>query len=195
MLKTRDIVMYELRDYASPKAKLTQMLKKGELLQICRGVYSTSHDDPKFPVASMLYSPSYISFETALAYYQMIPEHAFAIMSAGFRLNKEKYYDTPFGRYSFHYIPETVFPWALSPEQELGYGFRLATKEKALCDTLYKIRGVSSRKAISDLLLEDLRMDSSELLALEWSTIKELVPLYHSTTLNTLLRWKEKEDR
>lgn len=116
-------------------------------------------------------------------------------MSAGFRLNKEKYYDTPFGRYSFHYIPEAVFPWALSPEQELGYGFRLATKEKALCDTLYKIRGVSSRKAISDLLFEDLRMDSSELLALEWSTIKELVPLYHSTTLNTLLRWKEKEDR
>ena len=116
-------------------------------------------------------------------------------MSAGFRLNKEKYYDTPFGRYSFHYIPESVFPWALSPEQELGYGFRLATKEKALCDTLYKIRGVSSRKAISDLLFEDLRMDNSELLALEWSTIKELVPLYHSTTLNSLLRWKEKEDR
>ena len=70
MLKTRDIVMYKLRDYASPKAKITQMLKKGELLQICRGVYSTSQDDPRFLVASMIYSPSYISFETALAYYQ-----------------------------------------------------------------------------------------------------------------------------
>jgi hypothetical protein len=81
--------MYELRDYASPKAKLTQMLRKGELLQICRGVYCTSKDDPKFPIASMIYSPSYISFETALAYYQMIPERTFAVMSAGFRLKKQ----------------------------------------------------------------------------------------------------------
>lgn len=195
MLKTRDLVMYELRDYASPKAKLTQMLKKGEILQICRGVYCTSKDDPRFPIASMIYSPSYISFETALAYYQMIPERTYSVMSAGFRLKKEKYYDTPLARYSFHYIPEAVFPWALSPAQEQGYGFRLATKEKALCDTLYKIRGIKSRKAIANLLFEDLRMDSSEILALEWPAIKELIPLYHSTTLNTLLRWKEKEGR
>jgi len=195
MLKTRAIVMYELRDYASPKAKLTQMIKKGDILQICRGVYCTSKDDPRLPIASMIHSPSYISFETALSYHQMIPERTYAIMSAGFRLNKDLSYDTPLGRYSFHYIPEAVFPWGLSPAQEKGYGFRLATKEKALCDTLYKIRGIKSIKAMEALLFEDLRMDRDEILVLDWPAIKELVMLYHSTTLNTLLRWEEKENR
>jgi len=81
MLKTRSHIMYELRDYASPKAKLTQMIKNGEVIQIRRGVYATSKDDPKFPAASMISSPSYISFQTALAYHQMIPERVYQIMT------------------------------------------------------------------------------------------------------------------
>jgi predicted transcriptional regulator of viral defense system len=190
MLKTRDLIMYELREYASPKSKLTQMIKKGEVIQIVRGVYITSKDDPRLPVASMIYSPSYISFETALDYHQMIPERTYAIKCAGFRLNKDKRFDTPFGRYSFHYLPDAVFPLALEPAEEDGYGFRLATKEKALCDTLYKIRGIKGKKAIDDLLFEDLRFDEDDIGSLDWKLISDIVPFYHSTTLNSLISWK-----
>lgn len=38
MLKTRDLIMDELQSYASPKAKLTQMIKRGEIIQICRSL-------------------------------------------------------------------------------------------------------------------------------------------------------------
>ena len=192
MLKTRDLIMYELREYASPKSKLTQMIHKGEVTQIVRGVYSTSKDDPRLPIASMIYSPSYISFETALDYHQMIPERTFAIKCAGFRLNKEKHFDTPFGRYSFHYLPDAIFPLALEPAEEDGYGFRLASKEKALCDTLYKIRGIKGKNAIDDLLFEDLRLEKEDINNLDWKLISDIIPLYHSTTLNTLLSWKGK---
>ncbi len=191
MLKTRELIMYELREYASPKSKLTQMIKKGEVTQIVRGVYSTAKDDPRLPVASMIYSPSYISFETALNYHQMIPERTYAIMSAGFRLNKNKHFDTPFGKYSFHYLPDAVFPLALKPAEEAGYGFRLATKEKALCDTLYKIRGIKGEKAIEELLFEDLRFEEQEIESLDWNLISDIVPFYHSTTLNSLINWKK----
>lgn len=190
MLKTRDLIMYELKEYASPKSKLTQMIQKGEVTKIVRGVYSTSKDDPRLPVASMIYSPSYISFETALDYHQMIPERTYEIMSAGFRLNKNKHFDIPFGRYSFHYLPDTVFPLALEPAEESGYGFRLATKEKALCDTLYKIRGIKGKKAIETLLFEDLRFDEDATERLDWQLISQIIPLYHSTTLNSLMGWK-----
>lgn len=190
MLKTRDLIMYELKEYASPKSKLTQMIQKGEVTKIVRGVYSTSKDDPRLPVASMIYSPSYISFETALDYHQMIPERTYEIMSAGFRLNKNKHFDTPFGRYSFHYLPDAVFPLALEPAEESGYGFRLATKEKALCDTLYKIRGIKGKKAIETLLFEDLRFDEDATERLDWQLISQIIPLYHSTTLNSLMGWK-----
>ena len=189
MLKTSNLLMYELRDYASPKAKLTHMLKKGEIRRICRGVYSTSSDDPRLPVASMILSPSYVSFETALALHQLIPERTHAIVSAGFRLKKEKHFDTPFGRYSFLYIPEEVFPMSLEPADERGHGFRLASKEKALCDTLYKIRGIKSMKAVEALLFEDLRMEREDVLGMDWPVLQSLVPLYHSSTLNSLMLW------
>ena len=195
MLKTRDYIMYELKDYASKKSKLTQMIKKNEIIQIIRGVYATSITDPHLPVASMIYSPSYISFETALSYYQMIPERVYGIKSVGLSLNKDKYFDTSFGRYSFHYLPEALFPLFLEPAQEDGYGFRIAMKEKALCDTLYKIRGIKGIKAIDSLLFDDLRLERDYIEELDWSIIKELVPLYHSTTLSSLLKWKEKGDR
>ena len=192
MLKTRDYLMYELRSYSSPKSKLTQMIKKGEIIQIVRGVYATSLEDPRLPAASMMYSPSYISFETALAYHQLIPERVYQIKSAGYNLKKEKHFDTPFGRYSFMYIPDTVFFRALEPAQDQQHGFRLATKEKALLDTLYKIRGISSMKAIETLLFEDLRFESDDVLHLDWATIRNLVPLYRSSTLQTLVRWRDR---
>ncbi len=192
MIKTRDILMYELQNYASPKSKLTRMIKKGEVIQVCRGVYITSPDDPHYPKASMIQSPSYISFQTALSYYQLIPERTYAIMSAGFRLTRNKYFDTPIGRYSFHYLPDAVFPLALTPAQENGYGFRLATPEKAFCDTLYKIRSISTINAIEALLFEDLRMEKDAVLKLDWPVITQLVPWYHSTSLQTLLRWKRR---
>jgi predicted transcriptional regulator of viral defense system len=171
------------------------MIKKGQIIPIVRGVFATSPEDPRLPAASLIYNPSYISFETALAYHQMIPERVHQVKSAGFRLKKEKHFDTPFGRYSFLYIPESVFPWALQPAQDQGHGFRLATKEKALLDTLYKIRGVKSMKVLESLLFEDLRLEKDIVLKLDWATIQNLVPLYSSTTLHTLVKWRERNEQ
>lgn len=193
MLKTYRDVMYDLRDYASPKSKLTQMIKKGEIIRIARGVYAESTNDPRMPVARMLLlSPSYISFETALAWHSMIGERVYAIKSVGFRLNKDKVFDTPFGRYSFHYLPEDLFPSALMHAQEQGYGFRIATAEKALLDTLYKIRGISqTKKGILDLIYADLRIDYERLHQLDWDAISILAPLYKSSTINTLMKFRK----
>lgn len=184
--------MFDLRDYSSPRAKLTQMVKKGEITRLCRGVYSTSSEDPRLPAAQFILSPSYISFETALSYYQMIPERVYAVISAGYGLNKEKKWDTPFGLYWFRYIPEKVFPLGQYFAMEQGYGLRMATREKALCDMLYKIRGIRSLSAIEDLLLDDLRVDEEVLQTLNWDSVEELIPLYHSTTLDSLARWRVK---
>ena len=76
--------MYELRSYASPKSKLTQMIKKGEIIQLVRTVYADSLSDPKLAAASMIYIHCYISFETALAYHQMIPERMIEVKIAVF---------------------------------------------------------------------------------------------------------------
>ncbi|HPZ15117.1 MAG TPA: hypothetical protein PLX25_00495 [Sphaerochaeta sp.] len=191
MLKTYHDVLYELRAYASPKSKLTQMIKKGEIIRIARGVYADSPSDPRLPVAGMLLSPSYVSFETALAYHGLIGERVYAIKSVGYDLKKETFFDTPFGRYSFHYLPKEIFPSALQPAQEQGHGFRLASAEKALLDTLYKIRGIRSKEAIRALVTEDLRIDTDRLQDLDYSAMQLLAPYYHSTTIKTFIRYME----
>ena len=45
--------MYELRSYASPKATLTQMIKKREIIRIARGVYA---DSPQIPAPGRCYA-------------------------------------------------------------------------------------------------------------------------------------------
>lgn len=55
--------------------------KKGYLLKIKKGLYVFARDTDKIPpqeIALLLYEPSYLSMETALAWYGFIPEMVYA---------------------------------------------------------------------------------------------------------------------
>jgi predicted transcriptional regulator of viral defense system len=75
MIKDSLAIMDTLNDFASPKSKLTRMIRAGEWIQIRRGLY-ISQDDKTSPylLAPMIYGPSYLSFEFALSYHGLIPE-------------------------------------------------------------------------------------------------------------------------
>lgn len=64
------VVMEELASFASPKSKLSKMIRSKEILHLKRGVFLERNDQSysKLSIASVLYGPSYISFESALAY-------------------------------------------------------------------------------------------------------------------------------
>lgn len=70
-----------------------------------------------------------------------------------------------------------------------GYNYKMATKEKALCDLLYSKYPVRSFASLKVLLFEDLRIYYEELIRLDKEFIKEIIPLYHSNTLNTFLKY------
>ena len=69
----------------------------------------------------------------------------------------------------------------------------MATAEKALCDTLYKTRGIGSVKALKALLFEDWRMEPEAVLSLDRASIMFLAPLYRKQILRLLLKWLEGE--
>ena len=102
MYKDHLTVMHDLGAYASPKAKLTRMLHSGELLQVKRGLFIEAGDTEwsAKTLAGMIYGPSYISFEYALAYYGLIPERADTVTSAIYNKNKNKIFHTPAGHRS-----------------------------------------------------------------------------------------------
>ena len=186
MIKTTDMLLEDLRDYANPKAKLSRMVKKGEYFQIAKGLYENDRSVPGYLLAGSIYGPSYISFEYALGYYGMIPEAVHMITSATFEKKKKKKYETFFGTFTYRDVPSSVFPLEIRMVQEGEYFYRIAEPEKALCDTLYTISPVKNTAELSVLLADDLRIEESELMKLDTKKIRYLSERYHTTNIKKL---------
>lgn len=186
MIKTTAMLLEELKDYASPKAKLSRMVRKGDCVLITRGLYETDQNVPAHLLAGSIYGPSYISFEYALSMYGLIPETVHTVTCACFGKKKMKKYNTPFGLFTYRDVPPEAFPLSLELKNEGEYWYRIATAEKALCDLLYTVQPVRNRKELKAMLYDDLRMDEAAIRALDASVISELAEKYHSTNVRKL---------
>ena len=74
-----------LRGTSDKRGKIARMIHGGDLIQLRRGLYATRRDLDPLVLATSIYGPSYVSFETALWYHGMIPEAVFEIVSATVR--------------------------------------------------------------------------------------------------------------
>lgn len=179
------------RDYKQPNIKLKQMVKKGELVKVIRGLYVDNQNTSPHLLAAAIYGPSYISFEYALSRYGLIPEQVQTITSATFKKGKNKTYETPFGAFFYSDIPALAYPHEVTLEEENGMVFQVALPEKALCDTLYKERPVTSVKALRALMFEDLRIDESIFNQLDKDKLFSLAALYAKRNLQLLTKMRE----
>lgn len=191
MIKTTDMLLEELREYASPRSKLSRMAKNGEIFPIVKGLYETEKGTPGIYLAGSIYGPSYVSFEYALGHYGLIPEAVYTLTCATFEKKKAKKYETPFGTFTYRDVPSEAFPLALKMVNEDGYYYRIATPEKALCDMLYTLRPTVNAAELHIMLNDDLRIEDSELKKLDADLVAELSEHYHTTNVKrlcTLLR-------
>ena len=191
MIKTMDMLLEELREYASPRSKLSRMAKNREIFPIVKGLYETDKGTPGIYLAGSIYGPSYVSFEYALGHYGLIPEAVYTLTCATFEKKKAKKYETPFGTFTYRDVPSEAFPLALKLVNEDGYYYRIATPEKALCDMLYTLRPTANAAELHTMLNDDLRIEDSELRKLDAALVAELSEHYHTTNVKrlcTLLR-------
>ena len=184
-------LMNSLENYSSPKSKLTTMIQKGEIIKLRQGLYLKREDInySKKILANNIYGPSYISFEYALAYYGLIPERVEVVTSASFNKNKHKKFLTPLGTFIYKDIPANVYPYGVTRIEEADGPFLIATKEKALCDTVSKIPNLRFIKDIAQLLFEDLRLEEDAVFALNKTELKQLCPLYKKNKLDLLCQF------
>ncbi|GAA4334820.1 hypothetical protein GCM10023184_29180 [Flaviaesturariibacter amylovorans] len=187
-----------LKDYRRPNDKIHELLKRGELLQVKRGIYIPG---PKVPVAqpagvllaNHLRGPSYVSQETALAHWGLIPERVYEISSV--TLKSAKSYKTPVGRFSYAHAALPYYAFGirrvqLTPRQAV----LMASPEKALCDKIILTSGVILRsvRQATDFLMEDLRIDEEQLRTLQHSEIHSWIPdAPKSSSLTMLLKTLE----
>lgn len=179
------------RDYGNPKDKIAREVKAGNLIKLKRGFYVTrkalEEGLPMGLIANRLYGPSYISFAYALRFYSLIPEHVPNPTSATFGKRRQKRFDTSLCSFFYRDVAGQAYPEEVTYLQSGEWRFLAATAEKALCDELSTIAAIRSKKKMRALLFDDLRIDEGEFEKLDKQRVARLVPLYTSTTLDTLL--------
>ena len=189
----KDILYSLYGDLKRPDEKVSELERKGLIIRVKRDLYVVS---PKVHhreisselVANHLYRPSYISFESALSYYGLIPERVYPMRSVCMKLHKQ--FDTQLGRFEYIKMPERYFPIGISQEIiNNSYSFLVATPEKALCDKIIASQNLrkQSVKAMCEYLEEDLRFDMQALTSFNVAVIRDCLEFGRKKTELTQL--------
>lgn len=154
----------DLQGYASAGMKLSRLVREGVLVRLKRGFFCLGAEYTTKPIelgviANALYGPSYVSFDSALSLYGLIPERVYTTMSAVVKHGET--YPTPFGRFQYHQIPESVWGVGCRIERTQNGAYLMANPTKALCDMLFRKHSlrVTSPKSLREFLEEDMRFD------------------------------------
>ncbi len=125
------------------RRRLNEWQDKGYIKKIVRGHYIFSDvglSEPLlYKIAKSIYAPSYVTCETALGYYGLIPESVYGIVSASMR--KTTRFSTFAGRFSYHALKRQAF-FGYAIVERNGVRFKIAEIEKAVVDYLYLHAGL-----------------------------------------------------
>lgn len=195
MIKTVSILKQELKQYSDITSRISILVDKGELTPIIRGYYETDETTPGHYLASLIYGPSYLSFEFALSYHGLIPEAVYHYTSATYNKRRRKKYETSFGVYTYRDVPRNVFYCATTLYQENGYSFIMASPEKAICDILYTYEPCANQKELLTLMFDFLRIEQEEFMKLDLGLLVELTDYYQTKNSKLLKRYVRKEKK
>jgi len=149
------------------RRQLSRWTEAGRLYQLRRGLYTLAPPFQKikphpFVLANRMARGSYISCQSALAHYGLIPEYA--PVSVSVTTARPGRWETPLGVFEFHHIKTD---WLRGYRLiELGGGQKafVASPEKALLDMIHLHPGGDSPQYLRELRLQNLeRLDLDEL--------------------------------
>lgn len=143
-LVRQEISIFSVKDFVrifktnskNTRAFLSYNSAKGRFKRLKRDTYIVTSNPPtKFEIANRLVKPSYVSFETALSFYKIIPETVYTITSATPKITRE-YSNIINVNYLYRKIKKELF-FGYTPLKIRNKTILIADKEKALLDYLY----------------------------------------------------------
>lgn len=179
---THQLLASLLKDYKRPNDKILSLKEDGLIEPIKKGLYiAGKHLGSERPESALLANhilgPSYLSMESALAHYGLIPEKVFAVTSMTTKASRK--FQTNIGLYTYTNLslPYYAFGLAtvsLAKDQQAI----MAIPEKALCDKIATTAGVTlrSRSSARDYVFGNLRMEEEDIAKFD---------------LNAMLSWLE----
>lgn len=187
-------LLVALGDYARPRDKISDLISKGIIIRVKKGLYVFGDGARQSPysteiLANLIYGPSYISSDYALQHYGLIPERVEGVTSV--TTGRSRRFLTPIGLFIYRMIPVQAFQIGMD-RMEIGDGraFLIATPEKALADKIYEDRGrgLHTQKELADYLERNLRVDLAALRAMNPDQLDAIASRYRSQKIRTLGR-------
>jgi len=154
-------------DRANIQKQLSRWTAAKKLLKLRRGLYVLAEpyrqkDPQPFLIANRLISPSYVSLQSALAYYDLIPESVPQVLSITSKI-RSKVIETPLGSFRYRNIQTNLFFGFQLVELGAGQSAYLARPEKALLDLIYL-----TKQGHTAAYLDSLRLQNLNQLDLHW---------------------------
>ena len=163
ILTIKDIALiWEETNTVNLLSKIKYYAKQGSLIRLTRGVFAKSKKYDAKELATSIYTPSYISFETVLREAGIIFQHHDSVFVAGPYPATKKIGDTTI---TFRKLKDSVLYSAVGIKNEKNYS--IATPERAFLDTIY----LSPK-----FYFDNLR-------SINWETCFELAKIYDNKQL------------
>lgn len=164
--------------YKSSRNKIANLEIEGKLIRLKRGLYVVSPDESgkllsTELIANHIYGPSYISMESALRYYGLIPESVHMIRSM--TTKRSRVFENSISKFGYINCSEEYYPIGINQRIGDDYSFLIASPEKALCDLIAYTPAVRPR-FINALLLyleEDIRLEMEAFYKMNVDTFRE----------------------
>ena len=150
-------LLWNETDAKLSKKRVYRYVKLGKLYQIRRGIYAKDKNYDRMEMANKIFTPAYISFETVLAREGVVFQQYDQIFVASY-LSREITCDGQV--YVFRRLKEAVLLDSAGVEKRDGY--HIASKERALLDTIY--------------LSKSYNFDN--LSSINWDECIEMLPIY-----------------
>jgi hypothetical protein len=183
-----------LSAYAKPRDRIKRLLDAGDIVRVKKGLYVFGDAYRRALVsrellANLIYGPSYISLDYALAWHGLIPERVTTVTSV--TTGSSRTFTTPFGIFSYRSLSERRYATGVLLHQGENESFLLASPEKALADKVWNDKRFSGSTvaAYEDYLAHDLRVDLDRLRLLDGERLEDIRAAYSSRKIDRLIRY------
>ncbi len=181
-------LMHLLSDYRQPRLKVHALLRSGDLVRVKKGLYAFGPRLARGPLsreilANLIYGPSCLSLEYALALHGLIPERVESVTSV--TAGRAKRFDTPVGTFLYEPLPPRCYPHGIISRSTVdGRTYLVASPEKALCDIVLRRFDGKTPEELTLFLFDDRRIDLAAFRHLDPVLTEELAAYYGGATIH-----------
>jgi len=191
-------LMHVLAEYSKPRDAVSSLLRKEQIIRVRKGLYVFGDLWQRQPIsremlANLVYGPSILSIDYALAWHGLIPEYVDVLTSIS--SGRSRHFNTPLGRFSYTHLSQEPFSFGATIQKSNTGNWLITEPIKALADKVWTDKRFqpTSPASYADYLFEDLRIDEDTLAGyFNKFNINNLVQAYSTRKVTWMVEFLQK---